>query len=304
MRWWKKSVRLTSLARTRLGCAWRCIAAQPSRGRVRAASGERRPQRCGAARLLGWRPAASPVPCLPRSSGSQSGNCPSPHPRSGHNNDPPSPGDPGLQPPRYPRQTRLGPFFTRSDHLRPPHSVAGHGTHLRTGSHKHLSDTPDTEGGRLAICFQASTLATSKVSRGVFLFLQSLRKAAKLPLKRSAVTCKRVCIPLCQLSSLEVVSTRPLHSANLLMKSTPTVSSLAGGRRAASPWWEKKKQVSALGGSVPAEAQKACLLICGASLSPSSPSSRCLLSLTLFLTVADVTLPQRGLEALKQNGVG
>lgn len=36
----------------------------------------------------------------------------------------------------------------------------------------------------------------------------------------------------------------------------------------------------------------------------SPPFFRCLLSLTLFLTVADVTLPQRGLGALIQGGVG
>lgn len=42
-----------------------------------------------------------------------------------------------------------------------------------------------------------------------------------------------------------------------------------------------------------------CLVICGASL---HSVSQCLLSLTLLLTVADVTLPQRGSGALVQRG--
>lgn len=62
-------------------------------------------------------------------------------------------------------------------------------------------------------------------------------------------------------------------------------------------------QLSAEVAGVPAEAQNATLLVYLGSFS-FPLFSRCLLSLTLFLTVADVTLPQRGLRALMQDGVG
>lgn len=65
----------------------------------------------------------------------------------------------------------------------------------------------------------------------------------------------------------------------------------------------KMLQVSADVADVPTEALNAALLVyLGSSCFPLF--SLCLLSLTLFLTVADVTLPQRGLQALMQDGVG
>lgn len=54
---------------------------------------------------------------------------------------------------------------------------------------------------------------------------------------------------------------------------------------------------------VPAEALNAAPLVYVGSFSFPRFHRR-LLSLTLFLTVADVTLPQRGLRALMQDGVG
>lgn len=62
-------------------------------------------------------------------------------------------------------------------------------------------------------------------------------------------------------------------------------------------------QVSAEVADIPTEALNAALLVYLGSFS-FPLFSRCLLSLTLFLTVADVTLPQRGLQALMQDGVG
>lgn len=153
-------MRLTSLVHTQPGSVWRCIAGRPSHAHVHVASGGCRPQKCEAARLLCLRCVALLVPCLLQSFGSQFGNCPSPRLQSGHNHDPPSPGDPGLQAPRLSLNTSDSFILnTLSLLLSYRHSYT-----LSTGSHKHLSDTPDMEGGHLAICFEASPAVTSKIA--------------------------------------------------------------------------------------------------------------------------------------------